>query len=950
MVALAVKISIIVAVHNDELNLKNALDSIKNQSLKDIEVIIVDTASTDKSSEIIESYLTDKRFSSYKIDANSFSTARNLGIEKAKGKYVSFADASIVYSKKLLESMYECAEKENAQMCVAPMSSYDIYGKHEFTSSGILAKRKKTNKFDTDLIWNPAVTNKLFLRSKILEMGLKFFAFGKAREAAFTLPFAFESDVIVSSSVGGASYKIPVTNSGVSEFPIEHYLEAYEYIIKKAEKAFEKAIENSVTDFERKELKKVHTCYIDEVFLKEITVLLYSYYRHFWTLEDDEIKKYTDIVNSLIAKLSSRGKKSIEKMNKDIFYDGKLIDNKEQMAKNPRVTVCIGKSDRRGQLKKEDLSVQVNSIFNQTMPCFELFVDSRLYGIFPDKWKSFPNVTFINAESLGEFKDTALEKCKTEYIMYQDGFARLNPKILMRHYNALSGREKYGFTTSPITKFDGEKTQEYSLSDLVFYSDMSRTRVKEGDSMFALDLFFCNKLFRKEHLMGIRFTFSDNHVLDMYKLYTHSKFKKLSHRGAYFSYSEDELLSILKSEQKILPSDCKKLYKNYKSVYGRTITVKKHREKLIKFLKRVKNTLISILSKIFVFLFSCMKIKDRVFFYTIRSDGKLLENIRYVYEACDCKKVVFAKMLPHSLKDIFKVKYYMLTSKVIVTDDYMKYLRSVKLRDGQKVVQLWHASGAFKRFGLDAPSRLSRLEEYNTHSQYTDVCVSSEYVRQFYAHAFGIDMDVIKAIGSPRTDSLVDKEKRKSDREYLESLHPLLKDKKIYIYFPTFRETDGTLSEFDPKIDWSRLNDDLADDEVFIISRHPVMKKEFFKNAFYSRIKDYTFEPTPLLLSVADVVITDYSSIIFDASIINIPMVFYCPDYNEYEREFYLDYEKDLPGEIVCDNTELLSKIRGALEKGADREEMKRFREKEVGSCDGNSTKRAAKLIMDYLK
>lgn len=947
---MSAKVSIIVAVNNDEHNLKNALDSIKNQSLKDIEVIIIDAASTDGSPEIIKSYLTDKRFSSYKIDANSFSVARNLGIEKATGKYISFGDASVIFSKKLMEGMYDCAEREEAQMCVAPMASSDIYGKHEFKSTGILARRKRTSKFDTDLIWNPAVTNKLFIRSKVLDLNLKFNAFGKAREAAFTLQFAFESDIIACSSKGAASYIIPVKNDGVSEFPIEHYLDAYKFIIEKAEIAFEKAIAKSVSDFDRKEYKKVRTCYIDEVFLKEITVLLYSYYRHFWSLSDEKIKEYTNIINSLIENLSSRGKKTLLDMNKDIFYDGRLIDNKKEMAERPKATICIGKSEKRGHLHEKRLYIQVSSIFNQTMPGFELFVDKRLYDIFPKAWINYPNVTFIEAESLGEFKDLALEKCRTKYIMYQDGFARLNPKILMRHYNALTGREKYGFTTSPITQFDGKKTKEYSFSDLAFYSDMKRTRVTDGNNTFALDLFFCNKLFRKDHLDGIRFTFTDNPVIDMYKLYEHSRFKKLSHRGAYLLYSEDEALGLLRSEQAFLPTSCERLYKKYKSVYRSVITKKKQKDKFINFLKRVKRFVVQVISYIVVGIFRRMKIKDRIFFYTIRSDGKLLENIRYVYDACNCKKVVFAKMLPHSLKDVFQVKYYMLTSKVIVTDDYMKYLRSVRLRDGQKMVQLWHASGAFKRFGLDAPSRLSRIEEFNTHSQYSDVCVSSEYVRQFYSHAFGIDLETVKALGSPRTDTLVDKAKRDDDKLQIISRHPLLKNKKVYVYFPTFREIDGVVSDFDPKIDWENLNDELADDEVFIVSRHPVMKKEFFKDAFYSRVKDYTFEPTPVLLSVADVVITDYSSIIFDASLLDMPMLFYCPDYNEYERDFYLDYEKDLPGEIVTDYANLLSKIREASEKGSDSEKMKVFREKEVGACDGHSTERVSKLIQDYLK
>lgn len=946
---MGVKVSIIIAANSDEHNLKNALDSIKNQSFKDIEVIMIDAAGTDSLAAIMKSYCTDKRFIYQRIENNSISNARNIGMAQAKGKYLAFADASVVFSKRVVENMYECAEKENAQLCVAPMASSDIYGKHEFKSSGILSRRKRTNKFDTDLIWNPAVTNKLFLKSKVEQLNLKFNAFGKAREAAFSLPFAFESDVIVSSSKGAVSYIIPVHNDGVAQFPIEHYLDAYKLIIELAEKSFDNEISKSITDFDRKEMKKIKVCYIDQVILKEITVLLYSYYRHFWSLEDAEIKTYTQIITSLIDNLSSSGKKALLEKNKDIFYNGKLIDNKQEMAENPKVTVCIGKSEKRGHLHERRLLVQVTSIFNQTMPGFRLLVDERLRDIFPKQWIDFPNVEFIQAGSLSEFKDLALEKCQTKYIMYQDGFARLNPKILMRHYVALTGREKYGFTTSPLTQFDGTKTKEYSFSDLSFYSDMNVTRASESNNAFVLDLFFCNKLFRTDHLNGIHFSFTDNPVIDMYKLYEHSRFKKLLHRGAYLPYNEEEALILLKSEQKYLPNECKIIYKKYKSVYRKRVTRKKRADKFIKFAKRVKRFAVSVIEKILIFIFSHMKIKNRVLFYTIRSNGKLLENSRFVYESCDQSKVVFAKMLPHSFIDACKAKMYMLTSKVIVTDDYLKYLRSIKLRDGQKVIQIWHASGAFKRFGLDAPSRLSRYEEYSTHSQYSDVCVSSEYVRQFYAHAFGVDIDVVKALGSPRTDGVVDQNEREDKRAQMIARHPLLKDKKVYVYFPTFREIDGTLNDFDPQIDWSQLNDDLADDEVFIISRHPVMKKEFFKSIFYSRVKDYTFEPSPDLLAIADVVITDYSSIIFDASLINIPLVFYCPDYDTYEREFYLNFEEDLPGEIVKNCDKLLSSIRAANLGGTETEEMKAFKQREVGACDGHSTERVVNLINSYL-
>ncbi|MBQ8503265.1 MAG: CDP-glycerol glycerophosphotransferase family protein [Clostridia bacterium] len=943
-----IKVSVIVAIHNGGHHLTNTLDAIKNQTLKDIEVLMIDAASTDETAEIMKQYSSDKRFIYTYRESESISEARNSGIENARGKYVAFGDVNVIFTENLIEEMYNCAEKVKAQLCVAPMGSSDVYGKHEFTSSGLLSRRKRTSKFDTDLIWNPAVTNKLFLRSRILENNHKFRAFGKAREAAFTIPFAFENDVIACSAKGTASYVIPVHNEGVSEFPIEHYLEAYEFIISHAEKAFRKAIDESQSDFDRKELKKLMVCYIDQVYHKEATVLLYSYYRHFWCLSDEEIEKYAKIITELMSKLSKSGYSALKKKNKDIFYSDRLLTSKKEMAENPKATICIGKNEKNAHHAGR-LKIQVQSIFSQTMPSFELLVDSRLSDIFPEEWKNKENVTFIECESLGEFKDIALQKARTDYIMFQDGFARLNPKILMRHYAVLEGKDKYGFTTSPLTRFDGKKTTEYSFSDLCFYSDINQTRVKEDDQAYALDLFFCNKLFRTEHLKGIRFNFTDNTILDMYKLYSHSRFRKLSHRGAYLPYTEEEAIQYLMTEKHLMPADCTMVYKRYKTLLFRKVKVKELKGKVIKLLKKVKRVGINYLSKWITSYYRRKPLQNRVFFYTIRANDMLLENINCVYGDFKGEKVVFAKMLPHSLKQIAEVRKYMLTSKVIVTDDYMKYLRAVRLRDGQKVIQLWHAGGAFKRFGLDAPSRLTRLEEFRTHSQYSDVCVTSEYVRQFYAHAFGIDMEVVKAIGSPRTDAILDAEQVNEKKNTICTKHPLLKNKRVYVYFPTFRESEGAPMTLDTKIDWAKLNEELSDDEVFVVSRHPVMKEEFFKGAFYSRVKDYTSDPTPELLAVADVVITDYSSIIFDASLMNKSMVFYCPDYGNYERDFYLDYDKDLPGEIVCDSESLLSALRRADEVSS-REVIAKFREKEMGACDGHSTERVVNLIEEYLK
>lgn len=943
---MSIKVSVVIAIHRIGINLTNALNALKNQTLKDIEIIMIDADTSDGTEEIMKNYLNDKRFRYIRTDNDSISAARNKGIEVAKGKYIAFADKNVIFSKNLLESMYQTVEKQSADLCVAPMASSDIYGKHEFTSSDILLRRKIIDKFDTDLIWNGAVTNKLFLKSKITDRSLVFKPYGKAREAAFTIPYVFESKKIVACSKGLVSYITPVSSEGVSEVNIENYLSAYEYIIERATEAFLKSTAESVSDFDRKELKKQMICYIDQVYHKEITVLLYSYYRHFWCLDDESIRKYAQIIMALCDCLSDSGRRALEEKNKDIFYNGKLPDSREAMAKNPKVTVCVCKSDR--SVTAEMLMTQITSLYHQTMPSFELFVDSSLRDMFPVNWVKMPNITFIDSDTSGEFKDIALEKASTDYIMYQDGLARLNPKMLMRHYTALEGKDKYGFSTSPLTKFDGEKTTEYVFSELSYYSNIKQSRVSEKDNTYVLDLFFCNKLFSVKHLKGIHFYFSENTVLDMHKLYTHSRFKKLSHRGVYMPYTEEQVLGYIKANQNILPVPCRVMLRKYKRITFKKITLKRTAEKIKTKLSAFYSFIVRELLMFVTAYYSRQKLKKSVFFFSSRNDGEFMENLGTVYKKYNGTKVKFCKKTPFSLKDNHKIRKQLLTSRVIVTDDYIDCLRYVRLRPEQKLIQVWYTGGAFRRFGLDNPCIGSRLNEYKAHSQYSAVCVSSDYVRQFFAHAFGVDIDIIKATGTPRSDILVNDAKVSEKKNEITFKHPLLKDKKVYVYFPTYREEDGEIADFDPMIDWDSLNDELDDDEVFIFCRHPFMKQEYLKGRFYPRVKDYTDDPTPELLAVADVVVTDYSSVVFDASLLDKSMVFYVPDYEKYKGQLYLKYKRELPGEIIFDPKELLGALRRA--NNSDRGELlESFKKREMEMCDGKATERVIELINSYL-
>lgn len=361
---------------------------------------------------------------------------------------------------------------------------------------------------------------------------------------------------------------------------------------------------------------------------------------------------------------------------------------------------------------------------------------------------------------------------------------------------------------------------------------------------------------------------------------------------------------------------------------------------------RIRRGILVFLNRMWCFFCRCLPIQNRVLFYTIRADGTLADNAKAVYDALDCKKVVFAKKLPHSLKIKPLAYFYLLTSRVIVTDDYVRYMSAAKLRKGQSLIQIWHACGAFKKFGLDAPSTCSEAEEKSLHSQYGAVIVTSEKCRKYYAGAFGISENICLPLGLPRTDRLfTDKEKM---RENILKKHPEFEGKRIYLYCPTFREDKGERTVYDPEINWSELSNALCDDEIFVIRRHPVMDYRLTDKE-YPNILDLTDESTLELTAASDVIITDYSSVIYDACLLSVPSVFYCPDYKDYERGFYLEFPDDLPGELVTESGKLLEAVRNTKEN-PPADKIRKFIGEQMEACDGKSAERVGALIEKCLK
>ena len=151
------KVSVIVPVYNVEKYLDKCLDSLANQTLKDLEIIIVNDGSPDNSEDIIKKYTKKyKNFKYYKKENGGLSSARNYGIKYASGDYIAFLDSDDYVKSDMYEKMYEKAIKGNYDLVVCDID-YLYPDKTIRVGSGI--KGDTTDIKKTYLTIHPAAWN-----------------------------------------------------------------------------------------------------------------------------------------------------------------------------------------------------------------------------------------------------------------------------------------------------------------------------------------------------------------------------------------------------------------------------------------------------------------------------------------------------------------------------------------------------------------------------------------------------------------------------------------------------------------------------------------------------------------------------------------------------------------------------------------------------------------------
>lgn len=292
------------------------------------------------------------------------------------------------------------------------------------------------------------------------------------------------------------------------------------------------------------------------------------------------------------------------------------------------------------------------------------------------------------------------------------------------------------------------------------------------------------------------------------------------------------------------------------------------------------------------------------------------------------------------------------TGKVVIVDDYFRLLNMVDKRPEVKLMQLWHACGAFKTFGFTRLGKAGGPKQTDpNHRMYDVAIVSSAEIAKHYAEGFGLSDDKVLATGIPRTDIFMDPQYAQTVQDRFYAKYPQLRDKRIILFAPTFRG-NGQMSAYYPADAFhvDEFMEALPADTALLIKYHPFCpERPVIPEGYKDRVLDLSDEDELNdLLFVTDLLITDYSSVVFEASLLDIPMLFYAFDLFDYisKRDFYYDFESFVPGKIVFSQRELTEAI---VAGDFESEKVPPFKTKFFDHLDGRSSRRVADLILRFI-
>ena len=313
--------------------------------------------------------------------------------------------------------------------------------------------------------------------------------------------------------------------------------------------------------------------------------------------------------------------------------------------------------------------------------------------------------------------------------------------------------------------------------------------------------------------------------------------------------------------------------------------------------------------------------------------------------------------------EYFSIPYffYLARSKYWISN--CKLPKYVLKKPTQVYLQTWHGTPlkklahdievlegtTFYRSGMSLEEMRSTYD--NDVSKYNYMISPSSFTTEVFQSAFLINKERLIETGYPRNDILSNYQDEDINR--IKTKFNLPKDKKVILYAPTWRDNSFNLKgyTFKLEVDFKKWQKTLSEEYIVVFKPHYLIVNNFDLES----VKDFVYfvdpqEDISTLYLIADILITDYSSVFFDFAILKRPIYFYMYDLESYRDElrgFYLDIYQDLPGQIIEDENLLLEKIK---QNNFDYNKLKLFNHRFNNHEDGNASKRVLEILLKQVK
>ncbi|MFF4290426.1 bifunctional glycosyltransferase/CDP-glycerol:glycerophosphate glycerophosphotransferase [Streptomyces sp. NPDC001739] len=892
-------VSVVVIVYNDADRLPTAVQSVLDQTLRDVEVVIVDDCSTDRSFEVAQQLAAThpERVRAFQLPENSGAGGepRNAGIQHTRGRYVMFLDSDDVLEVNACRNMLEAAEETGSDivsgLCVRLHKDTRNQKRDEWYSW--LYATTRTLESVTELpdlfVWDTLSTNKCYRRDFLIEHDLRF------PKGMFYEDLMFIADAYLAAK-------------RITLIPNQVY---YWHV-------FERAAVKSVTNRRHEMTNYAHRL---EIHRRIDALLAERGLTELKLAKDVKFLKH-DLVLHLrdLPFRDESYRREFAELSRE-YLAGIAPEAYERV---PAIQAICAYLLQRGDW--DNLIPAVDTLINRDKVSSPLAEhDGRIYwcgGHFDDAFgRSVLDVTDIGYHE----KPVNQLFLRNQLTRYQDSGRTVslagritNPLGVVPPGARLTGELEFSARRRSLQSFRfpvGELRHEGDAIHWAATVDLTAGLRPLGivDSIWDVRL----RLDVDGVRTTTRLTVADTELtgsLPVRPRLTRMVADRLQPHASAKGHLAFRLVSEGASAERMQELITR-------GVHGKPGTLAKTGYRKAKALRK---KVVSGDNKLRVYheVFCRLPVKKRTVVFESHLGKQYSDSPRAIYEEMRRQGLEFEAIWSYagSPKDFPKgvtlvkrwsLPYLKALAQAEFWVDNQSYPLKLTKRPETTYLQTWHGS-ALKKMGFDQPAlkaqtRQQQEEQQRSLDRFDRFLVRSEHDVHTLARAFRLKEKTLLRVGYPRNDALVrarqrEEELGRRERGPLAAELGIPEDKTVLLYAPTFRKAGGRHGRFELPFDVERFAEQFGDRYVLLVRSH-YLNHVVLPPTVQGRVIDVSarHDVTPLL-ALADGLITDYSSVMFDYALLDRPLVFFTYDYDEYVHEgrgTYFDLLAHAPGPVV---------------------------------------------------